>query len=474
MSYKKIAKKSKKTIRLSSFLRGIDSVSDDLVASISTAKECFNFDVNSGALTALNGFSYLGVKEFDGFWAVFQNSGYRKTTGKKVYSAIMVDETGLLMGHDFDEYGRAGQLYETSQDGFRFTSVPQMIEYKKDGVDAMLFSSPTDGLVVWEGKGTEPRKIENTPLITSMALHSERLFVTVKGRTDRVWFSSVLEPTEWDVSLDGAGYIGFSDSRGECEKIVAYGGYVYVFRSYGISRIRADGEQSEFVVEHVYTSGSKIIPSTISLCSNRIVFASDDGLFSFNGSSVVQILPKVTPILLFDKNSVSAFYRGKYYVACNIDDARYVGCEKESFVNSCMLVYDVYTDKYVLYRGIDVRYIAPLFGAGRIYLIMGQLNELCCTSDTLRYLGEKPLRKWKSPDSDFGIADKKMLKEILLYTDYDITIKVVGDGVEKQVQVKGKIGQSRVPINMTACIFSIEFTSSENDCRIASPSIIFY
>ena len=197
-------------------------------------------------------------------------------------------------------------------------------------------------------------------------------------------------------------------------------------------------------------------------------------MFSFNGSSVAQILPRVTPILDFDDNSFSAFYRGKLYLACNIDDAHYVGCEKNEYVNSCMLVYDVHTDKYVLYRGIDIRYIAPIFGAEKVYLIMGNTKELCCMSETHLYLGEKPLRKWKSPDSDFGITGKKMLKEILLYTDYDITIKVVGDGEEKEVKVKGKTGQSRAMINLSANIFSIEFTSNETDCRIASPSIIFY
>ena len=205
MAYKKIAKKRRKSIRLHSFFRGIDSVNDDLVTSLSSAKECFNFDTSTGALTSLRGFSYLDIKPFGGFWAVFQNSGYRMDNGKKFYSAIMVDDSGYLMGYDFTEYGTAGELYEAPTDGFHFTSVPEMIEYKKDGVDAMLFSSPTDGLVVWNGGASYPQKIENAPLITSMAMHSERLFVTVAQQTDKVWFSQVLDPTDWKVSLDGAG-----------------------------------------------------------------------------------------------------------------------------------------------------------------------------------------------------------------------------------------------------------------------------
>ena len=473
MAYKKIAKRRKKTIRLNSFLRGVDSVNDDLVSSPNSAKECFNFDVSTGALIPLRGFSLLEVKPFAQFWAVFQNSGYSIIDGKKFYSAVLVNNDGVLMGYDFNENGSRGELYEAPFDGFRFTSIPQMLEYKKNGEDAMLFSSPTDGLVVWSGGTSSPQKIENAPMITSMALHSERLFVTIADRTDKVWFSQVLEPTNWDIALDGAGYIGFSDVRGECEKVIAFGGYVYVFRSYGISRIRADGEQTEFVVEHVYTSGSKIYPTSITLCSNRIIFASNDGLFAFNGSTVTRILPSVTPMLDFTENSVSTFFRGKVYIACNLNDIKYVGCEKGKFINNCMLVYDIYSDKYVLYRGIDVRGYGAMFGVDRLYMIMGENRALYTMSETNLYGDEVPLRKWKSPETDFGTSEKKMLKEILLYTDYPITIKIVGDGKSKEISVDGKVGQTRVPINMNAYVFSLEFVSKDYNCRIASPSIVF-
>ena len=474
MPYKKIKQRTRKTVRLNSFMRGIDNLKDDLQTSVDSAKECFNFDTSSGALTPLRGFSNIEVKPFTGFWAIFQNSGYSIIDGKKFYSMVMVDTSGKLMGCDYNDFGIMGEVYESPDEGFRFTSVPQMVEYKNEGADAMLFSSPTDGLVVWNGGTDFPQKIENAPLITSMALHGERLFVTVADRTDKVWFSQVFDPTKWEVSLSGAGYIGFSDERGECEKVITYGGYVYVFRSYGISRIKAYGDQSEFEVDHVFTSGSKILTSTVTLCSNRIVFATEDGLFSFNGSSVVKILPALTPSLEFSNNSASAFYKGKYYISCVLNGRKYVGCENGKFVNNCMLVYDLYSDAYVLYRGIDVRYIAPLTGVGKVYLVVGDSRGLCAMSETRLFGGELLTRKWKSPASDFGIAEKKTLKEILIYTDYDITLRVEGDSETKEIEIKGKLGRSRVPVNISSYTFSIEFISNDYDCRIASPTIVFY
>ena len=474
MAYKKIARKSKKVLRLNSFFKGVDSEHDDMVASINSAKECYNFDSSTGALTPLIGYEEVEVKPFSGFWTIGYNSSYNDMYKRKMHSAIFVDYEGRLMSYDFDEFGNAGELIEAEESGYRFTSKPQMLEYKKDGVDAMLFSSPTDGLVTWLGSNSAPTKVESAPLITSMALHGERLFVTIADRMDRVWFSDVLDPTNWNVSLQEAGYIGFKDERGECEKVVAFGGYVYVFRAYGISRITAYGDQSEFEVEHVFTSGSRIYPTSITLCANRIVFASDDGIFVFNGSSVSKILGNVSPLLKFNENTVTAFYKGKLYLATYMPVQNRIGCEMIGYKNNVMLVYDFYADKYVLYRGIDVREITPIYGVDKLYMIVGNNLRVCVMNSSNAFDGEVLERKWRTPESDFGTCEKKLFKALSVYTDYDITIKVHGDEESVERKVVGKQGRSLVPINLNSYTFSIEFISTDYNCRIASPTIIFY
>ncbi|MBE5732948.1 MAG: hypothetical protein E7353_07965 [Clostridiales bacterium] len=474
MNYKKIIQKPRKTVRLNSFFKGVDSINDDMVANLNSAKECYNFDSSTGALTPLTGFAEVFLKPFTGYWLVAQNSGYSMIDGRKFYSAVFVDDKGKLMTYDFDENGNAGDLYEVGDDAFHFTSKPQMIEYKEKGEDAMLFSSPTDGLVTWRGGAEPPEQIKNAPLITSMAKHSERLFVTVAGRTDKVWFSDVLDPTNWNVSLQDAGYIGFSDERGECEKVLAFGGYVYVFRAYGISRITAYGDQAEFVVEHVFSSGSRICPSSVTLCANRVIFASDDGLFSFNGSSVTKIMPLLSPLLKFGKNTTTAFYKGKFYLATEMLTEGKIGCENGQYKNNVMIVYDLYTDKYYLYRGIDVRGIFPLLGVGKVYIVVGNTLKLCEMNYSNVFDGEILERKWRSPVSDFGNSEKKTLKELSVCTDYDITVRVYSDDEVIERKVAGKSGRSVVPINLTSYTFCIEFVSNDYSCRIASPTLIYY
>jgi hypothetical protein len=88
--------------------------------------------------------------------------------------------------------------------------------------------------------------------------------------------------------------------------------------------------------------------------------------------------------------------------------------------------------------------------------------------------GEVLERKWRTPESDFGTCEKKLFKALSVYTDYDITIKVHGDEESVERKVTGKQGRSLVPINLNYYTFSIEFISTDYNCRIASPTIIFY
>lgn len=474
MAYKKIIRKPKKTIRLNSFFKGIDSINDDMVASVNSAKECYNFDTSTGALTPLSGFSEQTIKAFTGFWLVAENSGYVSSYGEKFSTVVFVDYNGRLMSYDVDEYGTVGDLFEAPEGSFCFTSKPQMIEYKRDGTNVMLFCSATDGLVSWAGGTSEPKQIDSAPPITSMAKHSERLFVTVADKKDKVWFSDVLDPTNWTVSLDEAGYIGFTDERGDCEKLLSFGGYVYVFRSYGISRITAYGDQTEFVVEHVFSSGSKIYPSTITLCANRIIFASDDGIFSFNGSSVTRILPHLSPLLKFGDFTASAYYKGKFYLATKMYLPTKIGCETTTHVNNVMLAYDFYNDKYNVYRGVDIRGIYPIRSIDKLYFIIGNGLRVSVSNNSNTFNGELLERKWKSPESDFGSSDKKLFKELSVCTDYDITVKVYGDEGSVERYVKGKQGRTLVPINLNSHTFSVEFISNDYNCRIASPTITYY
>ena len=108
-------------------------------------------------------------------------------------------------------------------------------------------------MVVWDGV-SDPYEVLDAPKISSMALHYERLFATVDGEKNSVWFSDDLDPTNWSMSLDEAGFIELIDERGALLKVVSFLDYIYIFREYGISRLTAYGDQTSFSVSNLFVS----------------------------------------------------------------------------------------------------------------------------------------------------------------------------------------------------------------------------
>ena len=99
-----------------------------------------------------------------------------------------------------------------------------------------------------------------------------------------LWFSDDLDPTNWNISLDEAGFVEMADENGALLKVLSFFNYVYVFRSYGITRFYATGEQSRFSLMHLFVSSDRIIGDTVCVCGARILFLTQRGLFDFDGS----------------------------------------------------------------------------------------------------------------------------------------------------------------------------------------------
>lgn len=203
-------------------------------------------------------------------------------------------------------------------------------------------------MYVWDGVNA-PYRVENAPDITSMALHYERLFVTVDGEKNAVWFSDDLDPTNWDASLAGGGFIQLIDERGSLNRVISYGGYVYVFRDYGISRITAFGAQTEFSVSNLFVSSGRIYPGSVALCGDTVLFLAEDGLYAFDGVSTVKMLKNLDGLFKNGERSCSYYADGKYYLAFAREETDgKIGCETGAYVNNALLVLDLSSGGYSL------------------------------------------------------------------------------------------------------------------------------
>lgn len=125
--------------------------------------------------------------------------------------------------------------------------------------------------------------------MTSMCVHAERIFATVSGEQNKVWFSADFNPENWKVSGDGAGYIDFDDEGGKVIKVVKFLNYVYIFRDFGVERLTAFGAQTDFSVSKIYTASARIYPDTIVPLGDSIVFLTEEGLKCLDGYNVQNI-----------------------------------------------------------------------------------------------------------------------------------------------------------------------------------------
>lgn len=427
---------SKKRVRVSTFTRGVDYSVDEAVMTPSVARDCYNFDFSGGALKDGYGLESSGL--FDGI-SVRTVFRFRRFDADK----NMRDDRVLAVGTD-------GRLYESLGGSVRtvgtltFSGTPLFFNYRLYGEDVAFICSQDGGTFVYDGK-SEPYRVDGAPHITSLALHGERLFVTVDGEKSSVWFSDDLDPTNWDASLSGGGFIQLLDERGSLNRVVSYLGYLYVFREFGISRISAVGAQTDFSVSNLFVSGGRIYPDTVTLCGDLITFLGEDGLYAFDGISGKRLLKNLDGLIESPETAVSAYASGKLYLAFRRGtDGETVGCESGEYRNNAMLTLDLGTGAYSLSRGMDIRALCTVDGEMLAVDGLGRTARVTkCGS-----LFSQPLKKcWKMPLTDLGTPDKKRVRELAIFSAQPLSVTVFSDERSKTLSFGGGFGKKRVPIS---------------------------
>lgn len=453
MSTMKFTSRSRVRRRLDSFEYGLDGAHDESVTDYNYAAECYNFDFTSGALKPGYGISSSQVLPETGerAWT------YRYRDGASYSEQILFMYRGVLYLNEENPRWLYPYVLEN----------PIAVNYRLNSEDVLIICSSNLHMLVWNG--TTLREVYYTPHITSMALHFERLFATVSTDPTRVYFSKDLDPTNWSEELDAGGFIELLDERGALNKVISYLNYLYIFREHGISRVTAYGDQSEFSVQNLFVTSGKIFPNTISLCGGFIIFFASDGLYAFDGSTCTRILEKVAVRINGTDSAVSTYSCGKYYLACEMD----FGGEEASGVNNALLVYDVNDGKYSISRGVCITFLEAMTIDG-VDLVAAADNAKLGIIDKSGARFGIPLKKhWRMPLGDVGCADKtKLLYDIYIQTDGDISLTALTESARKTVSVKGSNAPRRVRFNLRGSLIGLEIDAVTADCRISRPTMM--
>ena len=478
-------------VNFTNFEKSMDTQTDEALLPYKSAKISYNFNVKKGALCTGYGFKDLTLPKINSevqrtittpgksLKQIWKYKCYSQYDERQDDEILFIDSEGQLyfvLIHDNAPFSYP--LVNTE----KFLGIPNAINYRLNSKDTLIFSSEKDGMwtyVVNNGL----TKIENAPHIVSMCLHYERLFAIVGGERNRLAFSANLDPTDWKEDLSSGGFIEMQDERGALEKVVSYNDYIYVFREYGVSKISAYGDQTDFSVSHLFVSSVKLYGNTVTVCGNKILLLTRDGIHTFDGYSAHKLNLGIDDLFkdVKNNNACGVYFKNKFLLACrlNFNDGEQIGCESYSggYINNALIELDLVTNEVSITRGVDIASMVvlddPRFAKvavcfnGEYSTRLGELCEDGCIFGT-------PLqKKWISPKSNMGYPTKiKHIKECLIKTKSPCTITIQTDKQQKSFSVLGKETSQRVKLNMIGEQIEVRFEANNTgETYISCPQI---
>ena len=458
--YIQAVKSPRRKVMLQSFGQGMHAGIDKRVLPVNIAKEIFNFDFSTGALT--QGFGLTGVpyvrRKISNIWTY-----KRYDIDKKLDEEILMyaDADGYVYYLRHEQEHKLGDI--------KFTSTPAAVNYRLFGDDVILLTSSSDYMVVWDAK-SPPYAVENSPHITSMTIHFERMFCTVGGERNAVWFSQDLDPTNWDLELDRGGFIQVLDERGKLNKVISYLNFVYILRDFGISRVSAFADQVDFSVSNLFVSSGHIYSSTATLCGDRILFLASDGLYQFDGLITSRIMTQIDTIIAPSPNSIAHFHNGKYYLSCHIDENEATVGVLEQCDNNAVLVYDLHSGSFSILKGACVRAFSK---RGELLYAVTSEGALAVIEQTGELFGEPTIKSWSSGFLDFGSEQVKHVREVYLSSDMPLELKIYSERNEKTFNIVPVDEVTRIRVNLSGRKIGITIKCKTSRARISRPTIVF-
>ena len=313
--------------------------------------------------------------------------------------------------------------------------------------------------------------------------YAGRLFVTTGGDKSQLWFSDDLDPRNWNVNEFEGGYIELTDERGQLNKLIESNNYLYIIREYGISRMSAWGEQTDFTVRNLYLSTGKIYSNSAVLCGSNIIMLCRDGLYNFDGVEMTKICSNLDGYFdgVDNENAVGAFLDGKYYLACRLnfgDEA--IGCELNAdYVNNALIEFDINNGEINIMRGVDISVMrafqTSLFSKLVILLNTGTTNKLYELTRDGKIVGTNTKKVWCSPFSDLGYpSNQKALKHFYINTKKDMFLTISTENKKYRFEIKGSEAITDIPLNIRCKKFSFTVETDEVQCDISNPVIQMY
>lgn len=446
---------------------------DESILPMDHSPEAYNFTFRNGVLKC-----DLGIGYAKGHYRHDENVRHRF---KAVPDKQSIKDVFVYHKKTNGEYGDL-IVAQTVEGNFYYTSVFEPNDWTKiDGLitkkdvcavnynfndqDILLVSGDQIGLVIFDGETVQ--KIDNAPTFSSIVVHYERVFGVCNDKKNQVWFSSVLDPTDWTVSGENGGYVTFQDECGDVEEIVSFLGYLYIFREHGIFRLTAYGDQSEFSLKKVFTDIGRIYKHTIVLAGNKILFCTDEGIYTFDGYNVTKTNLEMPKIIL-PQYMCGAYLLDKYYLCCKIDNDEFVDGVR---VNNAILEYDMKEKSLSVLAPYDARRLVAMkahYATDVLVVSGGKYSDRLGMIVKASEIFEKTIEKfYRTAINDLGTDKVKIVREMTVNSKGNLTVTVVYDGQERKFQFDGARATRKVFVDRCGHDIGFKISTTSSDCLVA-------
>lgn len=477
------------------FQNGINSDCDKNLLTFGKGRISYNYIYDDGVLK-----DGIGVSNLK-----FRYSKYSKSN----YKSILSPESGVyLMGcwhfkvwdgavKQYDNYlifyasngkfyynslhSQSSQLTEIA--GLTFSEKPSFVYSCRIGnSDTLIIALKTDGMYSWQYPNIVS-KIKSEPNVKSMCIVDGKLFATTHGDGRSIVFSDSMDLAGFNSYAFGGGEICMPDDHfGKCNKVVAFNGYLYIFRDFNIAKLTTYASKNDYSLSQLYVSNGLIFENTIAVCGDKILYLASDGIYSFDGSCAKRLELGITNLFkdMDNFSSVAVYCDGYYYLSCTLnfdDDVLGDNSHAYSNCNNALLRIDVCTNNMTILRGCDIKDISVINDDVKSEVcVLANVNgvvQLGVLDESGKIFENNTLKVWKSSLSHFDLPNKnKVVKEIWLETHKDITIDIICDGKTKSFKIKGKDGYQSIKPRVCGKSIGINFKSLSTDNYISRPKII--
>lgn len=449
--------------------KGLISSADENVLDTAYAVKSCNFAFENGVLTG-----GIGIDEGEGFYPapIVDRHKYPVVPDGKEVLDVFLYRRKTADGKPDDRIVvrliNGAFLYTSVFKSDEWHEVPSLrilgnvsaVNYNYNGEDMLLLSS--DRYCLYFITDSTAYACTNAPKFSSITVHNERVYGSVNGVNNQVWFSDDFNPSNWNVSANEAGFINFADECGEVLKVVSFLNYLYIFREFGIYRLTAYGDQSEFVLKKVFTDTERIVKDSIELCGDKIVFYAGDGLYAFDGYEVSRMATEI-PSVKYTQSMSCAYLGDCYYMACNIWEAQKT--------NNAVIRYSFKDKSVSVLYGYDVKQLRPVRvhnGSQVLCLFNGDNNRIIgMMSKSGKVLGTPTPKKYFSPESAFSSTALKTVRSVSVRTDTPITVTVKLDGKRYDYDIGGSNLLQTVPVEHSGRVLGFEISSTSANVRVA-------